>query len=279
MSTVTLVDGHRQWFKSRAGVGFPETPRHISFCTHTIRAREPLVVSDAALDSRFAGSPLVQRPPFIRSYLGAPLSTPDDYNIGSLCAMDIVPRTFDSAQIEVLKSFAALVVDELELRNIALTDQLTGALSRRAFMAEVDRATARFARSGEVATLLMFDIDHFKRINDTFGHPAGDAVLREVGACGAGLMRRTDAFGRVGGEEFAVLLPGTQLDEATGIAERIRLAVEMLDVANDPPIRVTASFGIAELSASCATRDKLLAQADGALYVAKRAGRNCCVVA
>lgn len=179
MCAVSIVDADRQWFKSCIGIPAPQTARDVAFCAYTIQERTPFVVPDAQKDPLFANNPLVTGPPFIRSYLGIPLSTPDGYNIGSLCAIDVKPRSFSADEIEIMKNFATLVGDELELRRIALTDHLTGAASRRSFTLELEKTLARHKRSPQKAALLMLDIDHFKRVNDTYGHPAGDLVLKK----------------------------------------------------------------------------------------------------
>jgi diguanylate cyclase (GGDEF)-like protein len=278
MCAVSLVDKDRQWFKSCVGLDVRETSRNVSFCAHTIGSRSPMVIEDAWLDARFAGNPLVRGEPFIRSYLGAPLETPDGYNIGALCALDTKPRIFAESHINILKSFASLVVDELELQSLARTDQLTGAASRRAFVDDVQRAATRFARHGLASALFIFDLDHFKRVNDTYGHIAGDQVLRAVGQCCAELTRSTDTFGRLGGEEFAVLQPDTDLEGALQTANRFREALAEIVVQHDPPIGITASFGVATFSGLCPTGEAVIAEADRGLYLAKQGGRNrCCV--
>jgi len=279
MCAVSLVDKDRQWFKSCVGMDTRETARDISFCTHTIGAREPMVIENASLDARFAANPLVVSRPFILSYLGVPLETSDGYNVGSLCALDTRPRTFDQQQIDVLKAFAAVVVDEFELLSMVRKDQLTGAASRRAFVEQARRAAARFKRSGAAAAMVMFDLDHFKRINDKFGHPAGDKVLRAVGQCCAALTRADDMFGRLGGEEFAILLSETTNGEAVQMAERFRSSLSDLSIPHDPAIRITASFGVASFTPGCDTAETLFAEADRCLYLAKQAGRNCCCTA
>jgi diguanylate cyclase (GGDEF)-like protein len=276
IAAVSLVDQDRQWFKSCIGLDVRETGRNVAFCDHTIRTRQAMVVPNAALDSRFADNPLVTGPPQIVSYAGVPLSSPDGYNIGSLCIIDTVPRKFDPQQIEMLKSFAAIVVDELELRLLARTDELTGAVSRRAFIAEADKAVARYERDALPSAIVAFDVDHFKQINDTYGHPAGDKVLRGIGACISTMIRPADAFGRLGGEEFAVLLADTELDAACIAAERFRDALEQLVTPHNVPIRITASFGIAALGGECVLREAWLASADTELYRAKQSGRNRC---
>ena len=276
---VSLIDAERQWFKSCAGLDATETSRDISFCTHTIQARVPMNIPDATEDPRFAENPLVTGAPHIRSYLGIPLSSPDGYNLGSLCAIDTKPRVFEPAQVEVLKSFAALITDEMELRRIAQVDHLTGVATRRGFMLEVDKAIARYVRSQTPAALLVLDIDHFKAVNDTYGHPAGDTALRSVGSQLASLVRSTDTVGRLGGEEFGILLPGHSIGEAEAIAERLRISIQTTEIKHDPPLCITASFGVASLAKESLSFEQWLSCADRALYSAKRTGRNkTCIV-
>ncbi len=274
MSAVSLIDTDRQWLKSHPGIDGSETGRDVAFCDYTIRGREPMVVVDASMDARFRDNPLVRGDPNIASYAGVPLETPDGYNIGSLCAIDTCPRQFDAAQIEILKGLAALVVEQLELRRIAERDHLTGALSRRALVAELDKSIALHARHGRPAALILVDIDHFKSINDNHGHPVGDLTIRAVADCFARMKRPADAFGRIGGEEFALLLPETAECEAVKAAERYRSALAEISINNDPPFGITASLGVSALSDARAISEAWLAHADTALYAAKRSGRN-----
>ena len=279
IATISLIDADRQWYKSCVGMENVDLPREESFCTHTIQSREPLVIPDTLADPRFAHYGSVVGKPHIRSYIGVPLSSPDGYNLGSLCALDRKPREFNAGQIEVLKSFAALVVDELELRRIAQIDSLTEAATRRSFLLEMEKSIVKFKRSGTPATLLVLDVDHFKRINDTYGHPAGDAVLRDVSKALAGLLRKEDFLGRLGGEEFGVLLSHTEPASAMATAERLRRATESVTFSGMNPSFVTASFGVASLEHGDSTTETWMAQADAALYEAKRNGRNrCCYV-
>lgn len=274
MAAISLVDHDRQWFKSRDGFDLTETTREISFCTHMIATRSPMIVPDARLDARFADNPLVVDAPNIVSYVGVPLVSRDGYNIGSVCALDRVPRDYSAAQVELLVNFSALVVDAFELRLIATHDHLTGALSRRALIGEAGRAIARRARDHHPATLLLFDLDHFKAVNDRYGHAAGDIVLEAVTACCLTLLRATDIIGRVGGEEFAVILTGLDGAAAVAVAERFRAAIGRVTVAFDPDLRVTASFGVAPLTDRIGTTDEWLDIADVALFAAKHGGRN-----
>ncbi|MGK6324749.1 diguanylate cyclase [Sphingomonas sp. DT-51] len=276
IATVTLVDRDRQWFKAKLGVDASETARSVSFCTHTIQQRDPLIVEDAEADPRFAGSPLVAGPPYIRSYAGVPLRTPDGYNVGSLCAMDTRPRRFSPADIGILSNFANIVCDELELRLIAQSDYLTGALTRRGFVEQVELEIARYARYQRPGSLIMLDLDHFKAINDEHGHATGDKVLRHVAEVIKATVRPSDVMGRLGGEEFGILLPEAGPEDAFIAAERIRRAIEahpptLSDLALLP---VTASLGIAPLSQAITSFNDWLKAADIMLYAAKQAGRN-----
>jgi diguanylate cyclase (GGDEF)-like protein len=272
---VSLVDVDRQWFKSMDGLDVGETPRDVAFCAHTILTRDALNVADAHLDPRFAGNALVTGEPHIRAYLGAPLKTPDGYNVGALCAIDSNPRSFGPADEAVLASFAALVVDELELRMIGQSDYLTGAKTRRAFMADLEAACEQ--APGSRGALILLDLDHFKRVNDRFGHPVGDDVLRAAAAACRGAIRRADVLGRLGGEEFAILLRGMTISDAMECAERVRQSVAELRVLPDPELEVTVCMGVAALTGG--NPHAALAAADAALYRAKEGGRNRCLAA
>lgn len=276
IATVTLVDRKRQWFMARSGLEVQETPRSISFCTHTVEQREPLVVPDAHLDPRFADSPLVLGHPHIRSYAGVPLQTPEAYNVGALCAMDTKPRTFSAPEIAILSNFAHIVGNELELRMIAQRDHLTGALSRRGFLEQAQGELSRFERHGRQSCLAMFDVDRFKGVNDGYGHPAGDEVLRQVAQLCETLMRPSDVFGRLGGEEFALLLPETEFVEAEIVAERLRAAIagHPFTLPDQRVLQITISLGIAPIDPAVSTVAAWLAIADAWLYRAKQNGRN-----
>ncbi len=273
MAAVSLIDRERQWFKSHPGLNASETPRSIAFCSHTIRSSRPFIVPDAGADDRFCDNPLVKGTPNIAAYAGVPLTSRDGYHVGTLCALDASPRSFSPREIDILTGLAAIVTDELELRRIACHDHLTGVLARRAFLAEADRAIGRRNRHGRPAALVLFDLDHFKAVNDAGGHAAGDAALRAVSAACTAMLRAEDVLGRIGGEEFGVLLP-EQAGEAVAAAERFRLGIAAI-----PGLRVTASFGVAPLTGDIASAGAWLAVADHALFAAKRGGRNCCRMA
>lgn len=276
IATVTLVDRDRQWFKAERGMGMTETPRAVSFCTHTIQQRDPLIVEDAHLDPRFAASPLVVGPPHIRSYAGIPLRTPEGYNVGSLCAMDTRSRRFSPADIAIMQNFANIVCDELELRLIAQVDHLTGALTRRGFVEQAEREISRARRYDRPSTLVMLDVDHFKSVNDTHGHAVGDQVLCQIAQLAGVALRPTDVFGRLGGEEFAMLLPETDGEDAVVVADRLRqtIADHPMQLPGGRTLHVTASFGVAALDGGSASVAAWLERADRVMYAAKAGGRN-----
>lgn len=280
IAAVSLVDVHRQWFKSMQGLDVAETSREVAFCHHTIQQREPMVIPDATADPRFSDNPLVTSAPHIRAYTGVPLQTPDGYNLGSLCAIDYKPREFDASQIAILTSFAKLVVDEVELRQVASTDGLTGALTRRGFVEAATQEIERSRRYGRPLALALFDLDHFKSVNDTYGHPAGDSVLRYVTECANDTLRSSDTLGRIGGEEFALLLPETDPEAALDCVERLRRAIADNQIPIEAGrISVTASFGVCSLTDRYGDVESWLAAADEALYGAKTRGRNRTVFA
>lgn len=166
---------------------------------------------------------------------------------------------------------------EAEVRYLSLTDALTGLPNRRNVMAELNRQVEIARRYGLPLTVMMIDVDHFKRINDGYGHPAGDAVLSAVAHRLHNALRQSDVVGRFGGEEFMAVLTGTAPDGACILAERCRqmLADTPVQLNNGTTIQVTASFGIGGTAAGdTATAEELLKRADHALYAAKQGGRN-----
>jgi diguanylate cyclase (GGDEF)-like protein len=274
MSVVSFVDRDRQWFKSRQGIVATQTARSISFCNHAIRGPAPLIVPDALADPRFAASPLVLGEPHIRFYAGVPLRTHEGHNLGALCALDTRPRNLDAGQAGILVDLARLTLDEMEMRLVASVDSLTGVMTRRALIDAGRRDVARALRYGRNLSCLMIDVDRFKAVNDTHGHAVGDLVLQSVAATCRLELRAGDYVGRIGGEEFVVILPETGTDDAFQVAERLRKAVAAEPAAGPAgDIGVTVSIGVAALGRPHELKT-LMANADEALYAAKKAGRN-----
>ncbi|MDJ0740255.1 MAG: GGDEF domain-containing protein [Gammaproteobacteria bacterium] len=183
----------------------------------------------------------------------------------------------DSAQ-QIRKLRAEL----MSVRQQARTDALTGLANRTVFDREIGRLVQEKQDCNFDFSLIMMDIDHFKRINDEYGHLIGDKVLRQLANQTAGETRRNDTTARYGGEEFAILLPDTYVDQAREIAEKIRQSIGRLNMrrsdTGEPIGRITASFGVAQCAAD-ESGTELIARADQAMYTAKNKGRNRTVVA
>ena len=198
----------------------------------------------------------------------------DDYIVKPFNSQELRARLRAGCRIIELQS--ALISAREALRHQATHDPLTGAWNRAAIMDALRKELARASREGRSVAVVMADIDHFKRVNDTYGHRAGDAVLREVVRRMRASVRPYDDIGRYGGEEFMIVLGGTSTADAAAVAERVRAGI-----AEDPintfeaTIPVTISFGVASTDEGDATDvDSLIQSADMALYRAKEDGRN-----
>jgi diguanylate cyclase (GGDEF)-like protein len=275
IALVSLVDEHRQWFKSHPGIGLCETAREGSFCNHAIEEEDVFLIPNALVDPRFWNSPLVVDAPYIRSYFAAALRSPDGYNIGTLCILDTRERELDARQIRILRDLAQLVMSELDLRRQATTDLLTSVLSRRGFFDAAAANIASVRRHGRDLSCILVDIDHFKAINDTHGHATGDLALREIAKAMRAVQRAGDTLGRIGGEEFAIILPEAGSAAALKIGERLRRRVMSMAIpVAEGEINLTVSIGVATLNGEDTGIEDLLNRADVALYAAKAAGRN-----
>lgn len=190
------------------------------------------------------------------------------------------PQPEDIERIALAANLAAIAIenryahDELERR--AYSDYLTGLANRRYFLEQAEKELARAQRYNLELSILMLDIDHFKRVNDTFGHKVGDVVLRKLAEVCRATLRNVDITGRIGGEEFAILLPETGAQSAMEAAERLRvaLAASQVKLNGGLPLHFTVSFGVTTLDEKETNIDMLLNQADQALYQAKSEGRN-----
>ena len=177
--------------------------------------------------------------------------------------------------VVVFRDITERKIAEDELHRLAATDPLTGLSNRRHFMESAAAETARARRYDNPLSVLIADVDHFKEINDGFGHAKGDEVLLKIADLCRESMRASDVFARYGGEEFAAILPMTSLEHAELLANRLRRQIEVLEIpSDDGPISVTVSFGVAQFSPKDGNVDTTLNRADKALYAAKAAGRN-----
>lgn len=217
----------------------------------------------------------------IRSFLGVPLIIGDQV-IGMLAVDNSKPNFFTADHARLVMAFADQVAIAIqnarlfsEVEQLASTDSLTGLHNRRHFMELAKREFGRARRYQRPLTAIMIDIDHFKQVNDTYGHAVGDQVLQIVAERFRKTVRDIDILGRYGGEEFATLLLETGLDGACTVAERLRQCVTEPPINTDgDTLSITISVGVAILDKACTDLDILLVRADQALYVAKQAGRN-----
>jgi diguanylate cyclase (GGDEF)-like protein len=198
-------------------------------------------------------------------------------------ADDYITKPFDLQELKarlragkrILELQEQLVTAREQLRVQATHDSLTGLFNRMAILEALDREVTRSIREKKPIAVIMADLDHFKDINDTHGHQAGDVVLRETARRMSASLRAYDSVGRYGGEEFLMVVPGSGLDAALELAERLRQGVSAEPVCVDAAmISTTVSLGLAVSTAENCRPDQLLYQADEALYAAKRAGRN-----
>ena len=238
----------------------------------------PIILGDAALDNRFEQWASYEK---IHGWLGVPLHLRGRV-IGFLTIDSYQENAYSEAEATLAQAFANQATIALEnarlfkeLQSLATTDPLTEIWNRRHFihLAKIEFQRAR--RFKQPLSVVLFDIDSFKVVNDTYGHPVGDQVLRCMAKVCQANLRQADLLGRYGGEEFMVLLPNTTVDRAKIIAERLRNQIAQTPMITDHgPIHISASFGIAEMDETCLDIDTLLTYADRAAYSAKLEGKN-----
>ncbi len=239
---------------------------------------EPFYISDIGKDS---ASLLPFKTKDVSSVLILPLIYEREIQ-GVLVFLSEKINAFNSHQIELLKVLAnqaALSFENArlheELERKAITDGLTGLFNHRHFQERLSDEIRRYSRSLEPLSLLLIDIDYFKKVNDTYGHPAGDRILQGVAKILKNTLRETDLPARYGGEEFAAILPGTDSAGAKNMAERLRRTIMATPfTVNGRTLNVTVSIGITTIAGAADKKESLIERADQALYRAKKAGRN-----
>ena len=302
-----LVDRDRQHYKSVRGINAIDAPKPAAFCTHALLEDHMLLVPDARKDERFFDNPFVTGDLNLSFYAGCPVHAPDGMPIGTLCAIDTKPRNMSDEQLALLHDLAAIIETEIkagnsskvqeklkeqikEARHMAMVDPLTRLWNRAGIEVLLQSETEDAARRNKPVTIVMSDIDHFKRINDNFGHPVGDIVLQDVSKRILESLRSGDDAGRVGGEEFLMVLPGCPQQKARETVERIRRTIEArpVDIGETrhgtaiikQRYPVTMSFGAVTIfPGEKADLEAAIKKADDALYKAKREGRNRVVLA
>lgn len=275
IALVSLVDSNRQWFKSCQGLAATETPRDVSFCAHAILGDQILMIPDAGSDERFHDNPLVIGEPKIRFYAGCPLKVGNGSNIGTLCLLDTRPRVLDAEDRGLLRDLASMAEREIAALQLASIDDLTQLSNRRGFEALAEHALSMCKRMGTPASLLFFDLDRFKAINDTFGHAEGDRALVTFARVLRKVLREMDVVGRMGGDEFVALLLGSDAAAGDVVIDRLRKA--LADANAELHGRYTIGYSVGRIEYDPVRHDtvkRLLADADGAMYARKQAARR-----
>ncbi len=271
ISLVSLVDMDRQWFKSKQGLDATETPRDISFCGHAILGDDVFLIPNALEDERFADNPLVTGAPDIRFYAGSPLKVTNGSKLGTLCLIDREPREFDEEDLALLRDLAAMAEQEIAAIQIATLDELTLISNRRGFTTLAEHVLGVCKRKNMPATLMLFDLNDFKPINDTFGHAEGDRALIAFADLMRAEFRESDVFARIGGDEFVVLLTDTDAVGATQTLDRFQKAVDTYNNEAKRGYKLRYSVGhIGYHPDKFDSVDELMAAADAAMYEQKK---------
>lgn len=287
VAVLNLIAEDRVWTK--AAVGLPQGRQMIreqAYCSLVIDSPQGLHIVDLRQDARTQHLALTVDKGFVM-YSGVPLCASCGRPIGTLAVLDTIARRLTDRQLDWLEQLAhqAMALLELrrkqrelqeaqaELQRLANTDALTGLMNLRAWQEANVLERERLERWGEGHAVIALDLDHFKKVNDTHGHAAGDAVLRAVGSLLARSFRKLDSVARIGGEEFGVLLPHTGAADAAVLAEQLREALSELQIPfGNLELRISASIGVAHSSE--ASPEGTQALADERSYAAKRSGRD-----
>ena len=287
---ISLVDTDRVWVKAATGLALETLARGDSYCSLAVLGDPATEIPDLSDDYRTANMPLTVNAPHMRSYSSVALMSADAFAIGTLSVMDTRPGALTEDQhrmlanlgrqamalIELRANERALNTSQRELELLSTTDELTGLHNRRSLQQRLKFEVARSKRFRTPLSAVMIDIDHFKKINDGFGHAAGDQVLANIGRMLRESVRVIDIAGRWEGEEICVILPNTPLEGACKFAETLRGKLEaQLHHVGIRVIPVTASLGVGSFNhMEIDDAESLLRQAEDALSRAKEGGRN-----
>lgn len=273
---ISIVNRTHRLALAVAGAREDEIERQASLCALAIGDPSPFAIENTASDATLASLSDRRDLEGIGAYLALPLLSHDGYALGCLELLSAQPRRFSSDELALAKSIATLAAGHLNDRNTGNCDALTGLFTRRQFQAEVDREFARAKRYERPAALIFLDIDGFGPVNKALGLHTADQILKTIANRITEALRSSDSVGRIGGEEFALLLPETLAYEASQCAERLRDEIARLRFRTPSGVvSVTASFGIAPLNPDIKSSIDWFAKADIAVYGSKQSGRNC----
>lgn len=280
MALISFIDEDRQWFKAKYGVASPEIPRCESFCSVAIAHDGVMLIPDATLREDLQAYPGVLGRPYVRSYAGAPLTTPEGAKIGTFCVFGTEPRKFSEEDRNILAAFADMAMAELRLRQalhdlgqIAMKDALTDLPNRVQLRRLLTEACHRADLFGSKVVLGLLDLDRFKLINDTFGHAAGDRLLKDVARRLKEATATSDLVARMSGDEFVLLFTDVRsVADADVVVQRLKDSFAAPFLVEDQEVFVHWSLGLSVYPDDSQELDGLLSSADAAMYRVKRAG-------
>ena len=292
---------YRSWYHCEHGFAAYPAADVQSYFARMHLSQSRFDVADMGEESFFLSHTSGLNLPDMKALAGVPLMDPNGKRFGTLCIADREARQFTETELNLLASFGQLVSNDICVRSaaryavrdlveleqekcdlfeLATIDPLTKALNRRAFMRFTERELNRFKRDNTRLSALMLDIAHFKSVNDVHGHAVGDRVLTKMVSVAAGVLRQEDLIGRLGGEEFAIVLVDSDVIAAAKVADRIREAIKQVKFPSESgPFNVTVSIGVSEPFFAEHSINDVLERADGALYEAKRTGRDRVIIA
>jgi diguanylate cyclase (GGDEF)-like protein len=288
---------YRSWYLCEHGLDMYNPSDLQTYFARMHLSQTRFDVEDMRGEDFFSSNTRGLKIPKFESMAGVPLTDPNGKRFGTLCVADNKPRAaMTDAELALLISFGRMVSNDICVRSaaryavrdlielehekcdlfeLATIDPLTKALNRRAFMRFSERELSRFKRDNSQLATLMLDIDHFKQVNDVHGHAAGDKVLAKMVSVAASVLRQEDLIGRLGGEEFAIVLVDADANAAMRAGERIRQAIKQVKFPSEAgPFNVSVSIGVSEPFYNEASIKDALERSDAALYKAKRNGRD-----
>ncbi|HKK56344.1 sensor domain-containing diguanylate cyclase [Marinobacter sp.] len=270
ISLVSIIDEDRQWFKSKQGLDASETPRDISFCGHAINEDGLFIIPNAIEDERFADNPLVTGAPNIRFYAGYPLKLRQGVNLGTLCLIDSKPQHLDEDDKQLLNDLGAMIEQEIRSIQLATLDELTLISNRRGFLTLADHAQKVCRRKKFPMSMILFDLNKFKPINDTLGHHEGDFALKQFAEVMRTVFRESDVVGRLGGDEFVAMLTDADDEQIAIVLNRFKAEMDAVNKAINKPYLIEYSAGVASFPYDTEkSLEEMIAEADAAMYEKK----------
>ena len=271
IAVISFLDAERQWMKSTEGFDIQETARKTSFCGHVILSDNIMVIEDASKDKRFYDNPFVVGDPGFRFYVGCPLKIKDQ-NVGVICLIDKKARSGSDVDQSIVFDLAQMVEKELETLQTSFTDELTGLSNRRGFLKLANYFFGDCQSEHKIFTLLFFDLDKFKQINDEFGHAEGDKVLKIFSRLLLQNFRCYDVIARLGGDEFCVFCSGLNQKDVDGITQRLKNSLKFAETKG-----YTIEFSVGSVQydqKEHQTLEGMLALADLKMYGDKKARQS-----